>query len=128
MNAMNAWQALRPHLPALVAKLRALRPPAYGWWWGAWWPTGASSCPPRRTFGPTPGRGAAPSSWEEWLLERLAFLEEAFPEAVEVEVWGLGGEPPGWSGWPGVGRVREGQLSRTASAPSPDLTGIPPLR
>ncbi|BAW01166.1 hypothetical protein TthTF19_14290 [Thermus thermophilus] len=92
---MNAWQALRPHLPALVAKLRAFKPPrlrvvvgdvvAY---WGLLLPPEEDLQAHARAWG-----GA--SSWEEWLMERLAVLEEAFPEAREVELWGVwAGDPP----------------------------------
>ncbi len=72
--------------------------------------------PPEEDLRAHAGAWGGSSSWEEWLLERLAFLEEAFPEAVEVEVWGSGrGARPGWSGWPGCGTGRGGEAACSMS-------------
>ena len=82
---MSPWRKLITLAPALAAKVRAMRPPklrvvADGrvlYWAHAAWP------------------GQNAPSLEGWLVERLAFLEEAWPGVKEVELLGVWmGNPP----------------------------------
>lgn len=90
---MSPWEALYSHLPALAAKVRAMRPPKMRvvvdgqvrYW--------ALAVPEENDL-------KAHAAWralslEDWLAERLAVLAEAWPKAKEVELLGLwAGDPP----------------------------------
>lgn len=92
---MNAWKAFRGHLGPLVEKLRRLNPPrlrviVHGR--PVYW---ALLLPPEEDLEAHARAWGGVGSWEEWLLERLARLEEDFPEAQEVELLGVWpGNPP----------------------------------
>jgi len=93
---VNVWRKLITLAPALAAKIRAMRPPklrvvADGrvLYWGLAVPTEEDL--ERHAAWP----GQSSPSLEAWLVERLAFLEEGWPDAREVELLGLwAGNPP----------------------------------
>ena len=93
---MTPWRKLAILAPELAAKLRALRPPklrvvADGQ--VLYWALVVPQDEDLEAHGNFPGQDAP--SLEAWLVDRLNFLEEAFPEVREVEVLGLwAGKPP----------------------------------
>ena len=93
---MSPWRKLITLAPALAAKVRAMRPPklrvvADGR--VLYWALALPSEEVLEAHAAWPGQNAP--SLEAWLVERLAFLEEAWPEVKEVELLGLwAGNPP----------------------------------
>ena len=93
---MNPWRKLRALAPDLAAKVRAMRPPkirvvADGrvLYWALAVPT-EEDLAAHATF---PGQSSP--TLEAWLVERLTFLEEGWPDAKEVELLGVwAGNPP----------------------------------
>ncbi|MGC8968002.1 MAG: hypothetical protein ACP5JV_06740 [Thermus sp.] len=88
---MNPWRKLVEVAPAIAAKMRAMRPPklrvvADGR--VLYWALAVPEEEDLEAHAAFWGRQKAPAL-EAWLVERLNFLEEAFPEAKEVELWGL---------------------------------------
>lgn len=101
---MTPWRKLITLAMPLAAKVRAMRPPklrvvADGrvLYWP--WPSRR-----RRTWRRMPPGPAERPELEAWLVERLTFLEEAWPEVKEVELLGVWwGTRPGLSPSPGPG-------------------------
>ena len=93
---MTPWGKLIALAPDLAAKVRAVRPPklrvvADGrvLYWALAVPTEEDL----EAHAAWPGQNAP--SLEGWLVERLIFLEEAWPEVKEVELLGVWvGNPP----------------------------------
>jgi hypothetical protein len=93
---VNLWRKLIALAPDLAAKIRAMRPPklrvvADGrvLYWALAVPTEEDL----EAHAAWPGQNAP--SLEAWLVERLTFLEEGWPDAREVELLGLwAGNPP----------------------------------
>ena len=93
---MTLWRTLITLAPDLAAKIRAMRPPklrvvADGrvLYWALAVPTEEDL--ERHAAWP----GQSSPSLEAWLVERLAFLEEGWPDAREVELLGVwAGNPP----------------------------------
>ena len=93
---MNPWRKLITLAPALAAKVRAVRPPklrvvADGrvLYWALVVPTEEDLA----AQAAWPGQNAP--SLEGWLVGRLTFLDEAWPEVKEVELLGVwAGNPP----------------------------------
>lgn len=93
---MTLWRKLITLAPDLAAKVRAMRPPklrvvADGrvLYWALAVPT-EEDLAAHATF---PGQSSP--SLEGWLVERLTFLEEGWPDAREVELVGVwAGNPP----------------------------------
>jgi hypothetical protein len=91
------WRKLITLTPDLAAKMRGMRPPklrvvADGrvLYWALAVPTEEDL----EAHAAWPGQNA-PRRLEEWLVERLTFLEEAWPDASEVELLGVwAGNPP----------------------------------
>lgn len=95
-GAVSPWRKLITLAPALAAKVRAMRPPklrvvADGR--VLYWALALPSEEDLEAHAAWPGQNAP--STRAWLVERLAFLEEAWPEVKEVELLGLwAGNPP----------------------------------
>jgi hypothetical protein len=93
---VNLWRKLITLAPDLAAKVRASRAPklrvvADGrvLYWALAVPTDEDL----EAHAAWPGQNAP--SLEAWLVERLAFLEEGWPDAKEVELLGVwAGNPP----------------------------------
>ncbi len=96
---MTLWRKLVTMTPDLAAKIRASRAPKLRvvvdgrvLYWGLAVPT-EEDLEAHATW---PGQSAP--SLEAWLMERLTFLEEGWPDASEVELLGVcSGNPPDWS-------------------------------
>ena len=93
---MNPWRKLRALAPDLAAKVRAMRPPklrvvADGR--VLYWALAVPGEEELEAHAAWPGQNAP--SLEGWLVERLTFLEEGWPDAKEVELLGVwAGNPP----------------------------------
>ncbi len=93
---MSPWRKLIALAPDLAAKVRAMRPPklrvaADGR--VLYWALALPSEEDLEAHAAWPGQNAP--SLEAWLVERLAFLEEGWPEVKEVELIGVwAGDPP----------------------------------
>ena len=93
---MSPWRKLITLAPALAAKVRARRPPklrvvADGR--VLYWALAVPEEEDLEAHAAWPGQNAP--SLEGWLVERLAFLEEAWPGVKEVELLGVWmGNPP----------------------------------
>jgi hypothetical protein len=93
---VNLWRKLIALAPDLAAKIRAMRPPklrvvADGR--VLYWALAVPSEEDLERHAAWPGQNAP--SLEAWLVERLAFLEEGWPDAKEVELLGVwAGNPP----------------------------------
>ena len=93
---MNLWRKLIALTPDLTAKIRAMRPPKLRVvvdgrviYWALAVPTEEDL----EAHAAWPGQSSP--SLEAWLLERLTFLEEGWPDAREVELLGVwAGNPP----------------------------------
>ncbi len=92
---MTPWRKLITLAPALAAKVRAMRPPklrvvADGR--VLYWALAVPEEEDLEKHALWPGQNAP--ALEAWLVERLAFLVEGWPEAREVEILGV------WAGDP----------------------------
>ncbi|MGC8968106.1 MAG: hypothetical protein ACP5JV_07275 [Thermus sp.] len=93
---MSPWRKLIALAPALAAKVRAMRPPklrvvADGR--VLYWALAVPEEEDLEAHAVWPGQNAP--ALEAWLVERLTFLAESWPEAREVELLGVWmGNPP----------------------------------
>jgi hypothetical protein len=93
---VNPWRKLISLAPALAAKVRASRAPKLRvvvdgrvLYWALAVPTEEDL----EAHAAWPGQSSP--TLEAWLVERLAFLEEGWPDAREVELLGVwAGNPP----------------------------------
>jgi len=93
---VNLWRKLIALTPDLTAKIRAMRPPKLRVvvdgrviYWALAVPTEEDL----EAHAAWPGQSSP--SLEAWLVERLTFLEEGWPDAREVELLGVwAGNPP----------------------------------
>ena len=93
---MNPWRKLRALAPDLAAKVRAMHPPKFRVVADGrvlYWALAVPGEEELEAYAAWPGQNAP--SLEAWLVERLAFLEEGWPDAREVELLGVwAGNPP----------------------------------
>jgi hypothetical protein len=93
---MNPWEELIRSVDSLAQKLRTMRPPKMGvaadgriLYWGLVVPSEEDL----RAHGAWPGQRLL--TLEDWLAEKLNALKEKYPDAREVELWGVwAGKPP----------------------------------
>lgn len=93
---MNPWRKLITLAPDLAAKVRATRPPKVRVMADGrvlYWALAVPAEEDLEAHATFPGQSSP--SLEAWLVERLTFLEEAWPDAREVELLGVwAGNPP----------------------------------